>query len=672
MGINKYFGALITGVALMATPSCTDTWNEHYNTEDAHTAKESVWELLSGREELSRFCSIAEKARFYRDEFHPAYTYNGSERVDYTFKDILSGNTPVTVWAPHNKALTEEQWKKYEAMLETDGYNLQMQLLGNHIALYRRSMAIVYKDPFRLINNKIVKIDNAEGKKMFQDSEVIEWDIAARNGLLHILEEGNEFRYNIYEYIKFSGDFTYFRNYMVERDTIEFKPDYSIEGWPDEYANPTYVDSAFILNNMMFQRKTYDPIGKYAETSDAWMNTLKMLNADINNEDSLCVVVIPTDRAWEDAVKQMKDYYNYGDGMYPRMEKVKYALTKDAKRDIYGARHAYRNAYDPDNTRTYETVDSLRAVNIEMDIIDPLAFNIREQPQKDGKTWTKETFITQEGYKSCEYLLTTRGDTIRDVLGEDGSTLWSKNELFDKNRVKEVKEMSNGFAIISDTWNYPRSFWMRDIEVDVNKNNIYDFVENRTSMMTIVDRSTNKLSAMDWIDQYGRCYSNHYMRISKIGRYWPDLGFILRGNRQGDADIMNNVKYDVYVVFVPEWYQQYEATPTRDFPPKDSEVKKSKLECTIYGWSGKKKYPENESLGYDNWIPIASNIIHYMGQKVDTMLVLSDVVFPLSYKNLYDAHPILNIKFVQTESGEKGYQNAFNIDQIILRCKETE
>ena len=65
------------GTALLAVPSCTDTWSEHYLTEDAYTANETLWEVLEGREDLSNFREIIEKAKFYRDEHHPAFTIEG-------------------------------------------------------------------------------------------------------------------------------------------------------------------------------------------------------------------------------------------------------------------------------------------------------------------------------------------------------------------------------------------------------------------------------------------------------------------------------------------------------------------------------------------------------------------------------------------------------------------
>ena len=150
------------GTALMAVPSCTDTWNEHYQAEDAYTATESLWELLEARKELSNFRSIVSKAKFYRDETHPAYTINGEDTVFYTFKDVLNANSPVTVWAPTNDALTAEEWQKFEEMAENDGYNLQQQFVGNHIALYRKTMTKSGKETLRLINSKFAVINYDE------------------------------------------------------------------------------------------------------------------------------------------------------------------------------------------------------------------------------------------------------------------------------------------------------------------------------------------------------------------------------------------------------------------------------------------------------------------------------------------------------------------------------
>ena len=530
------------GTALLAVPSCTDTWSEHYRTEDAYTANESLWEVLEGREDLSNFREIVKKAKFYRDEHHPAFTIEGEDTVYYTFKDVLNGNTPVTVWAPANEAMTQEEWDKFSAMAENNGYNLQQQFLGNHIALYRKTMTKSGQETLRLINSKFATINYDDCK--LQKSHVVEKNIGARNGLLHVLDSDNEFLFNLYEYIKFSGDVNTFSAYLVERDTLYFEPSKSIEGLPDENGNPTYVDSVYVLDNMMFNRNSENPTS--IDANDAWMNNLNMFHAQLNTEDSAFVMVVPTDLAWENVTNKFKPYYKYV-STYPRMDKTKIGSTKGSTSSIYGARKSYENG------KGYETVDSLQDVNINMDIITPLVFNVKLQPN-NGTVWTLETFING-GYRECEYLLTTVGDTIRDVYEKVNgikTLVWSKNSLFEDAGIKELKEMSNGYAIVTDKWNYPRSYWMRDIDVDASVYKTYD----KSAATNVSDYDINNSISKDWIDQYGRCSEQKYLHVEgRSASTNPEIAFALEGSKQGYADAMSG-KYDVQIVLVPRWYEK--------------------------------------------------------------------------------------------------------------------
>ena len=658
-GINKYLGALVMGTALMAVPSCTDTWNEHYQAEDAYTATESLWELLEAREDLSNFRSIVSKAKFYRDETHPAYTINGEDTVFYTFKDVLNANSPVTVWAPTNDALTAEEWQKFEEMAENDGYNLQQQFVGNHIALYRKTMTKSGKETLRLINSKFAVINYDEST--LQKAQVVEKNIGARNGLLHILDSQNEFLFNLYEYIKFSGEVETFSEYLVKRDTVYFMESASIEGLPDENGNPTYVDSVYFQDNMMFGRSSYNPTG--ADAEDAWMNDIKMFNAQLNTEDSAFVMVVPTDIAWQNITEKIQPLYNYV-STYPRMDKVNLSATKAATMDIFKARKGYATG------KGYETVDSLKAVNIDMDIISPLVFNVNLQPQKDGQVWTMENFING-GYRDCEYLLTTVGDTIRDIYEvENGvkTLVWSKNSLFEGEGVKETKEMSNGYAIITDKWNYSRELWMSDIDLDAS---VYTHYDKATST-NLTEYDINNTTAADWIDEYGRCSQQRYLHIAaQSSSTNPEVAFSLKGNKNLRGNVNNNAsvmsgKYDIQVVFVPRWYETSMETPDT------AEVaQKNRVVCTLYYWD--ESMIGKNDLKYTKQIKKVSSSIEYSGEKVDTITVMTDVEFPVSYKNLNNTYPVLHIKSdLKSSDVKKGYSRAFNIDRIILKSKQAE
>ena len=649
------------GTALLAVPSCTDTWTEHYQTEDSYTANETLWELLESREDLSKFSSIVAKAKFYRDEHHPAISVVNGDTSYYTFKDILSANAPITVWAPRNEALSDEDWNKYETMAVNDGYNLQQQFLGNHIALYRKTMTKTGKETFRLINSKFATIDY--DKAMLQKSKVDEemMNIGASNGLLHVLETKNEFLYNLYEYIKFSGEVETFSKYLVKRDTTYFKEDASIEGLPDENGNPTYVDSVYFQDNMMFNRDQENPTS--IDATDAWMNPLKMFRAQLNTEDSVFVMVVPTDLAWETVTNKFNSYYQYV-STYPRMDKVNLSSTKGVFSSIYGARHSYTTE------KGYETVDSLQNVNIDMDIIRPLVFNLNLQPQIAGKVWTINDFINEKGYEKCEFLLTTVGDTIRDVY-EDGVQVWSKNSLFEN--VEQLKEMSNGYALITNKWNYPRQYWMRDIDVDCGVNNMYE----KSTATRLTDRDMNNTLAASWIDEYGRVSEQRYLSVAgQATSTNPEVTFGLKGSKQGEAHVMSG-KYDVQIVLVPRWYETSEAE--RD---TTAAIQKNRLVCTLYYWDetlAAKADPKDNpnaklDLKYTKQIKLESAKIEYSGEKVDTITVLTDVEFPVSYKNLIETYPVLNIKCDKLSNTDvkDGYSRAFNIDRIILKSKEPE
>jgi hypothetical protein len=196
----------------------------------------------------------------------------------------------------------------------------------------------------------------------------------------------------------------------------------------------------------------------------------------------------------------MKPYYKYV-STYPRMDKVKFTATKGETKDIFGARNSYENG------KGYETVDSLQDVNINMDIVAPLVFNVNAQPH-NGQNWTVEAFVNG-GYKECAYLLATSGDTIRDVYAEVGgiqTLVWSKNSLFEG---ASLKEMRNGYAIVTDKWNYPRSYWMRDIDVEASILKIYD----KSASTNAEEFDINNTISKDWIDEYGRCSEQNFLPV---------------------------------------------------------------------------------------------------------------------------------------------------------------
>jgi hypothetical protein len=117
---------------------------------------------------------------------------------------------------------------------------------------------------------------------------------------------------------------------------------------------------------------------------------------------------------------------------------------------------------------------------------------------------------------------------------------------------------------------------------------------------------------------------------------------------------------------VPRWYENSEDTAA--IPET---ILKNRLTCTLYYWD--ESLIGGTDLKYTKQKKLVSEDIEYSGEKVDTITVLTDVEFPVSYKNILQAYPVLHLKSnVKTADTKKGYSRTFNIDQIILKSKETE
>lgn len=685
---RKYIGILVMGLALATVPSCTDTWNEHYAAEDVNTAKETLWETIESREDMSKFAELMKLAKFYRDENHPAYTTNEQgEKVYYTYADLLDGNNAVTLWAVADDALSPEEWEKWKTMAREDGYNFQQQFIGNHMALSRKPMTFtgISSEKVRLVNNKLVELDYAGST--FNNVKVTEANIGTRNGLLHVIEKPSDFDYNIYEYIKFGGKsyLSKISEYFVKRDTTYFLASSSIEGLPDEDGNPTYVDSVYFMDNMNFSRSWYNPTD--ADATDAWMNNMKMMNARINVEDSTYIVVIPTDQAWDAAVSKLTPYYNYV-STYPRMDKLKQETSKSTKSlNIFGARKTYTTS----NKTLYETVDSLRDVNITMDIVSPMAFNLNAQPQREkGVKWTMEEFLLNGGYLECEYLLNTLGDTIFNIAKDPQKRGCDLSVLF----AGVQKKMSNGYVIEASEWNVPEDIWNRAIDVECTYN---DYYKHNATLYAV--KTLNNTTAKNWIDKYGRLSMQNYMHCYGTGTSTLlDIAFPLEGSKQGSAYAMSNQKYNVKVVMVPRWYEDSQETPifykvnteenpeTGELDTLSIEYQHNLMTFTLYYWTEAMIAKDDYRIVFNtnsNKYPLhkQENVL-YLGEKVDTITVFENVEFPVSYKNIRNAYPILRIQS-QSHSNSKCpeckewykkkpkeysqyHSTYFNIDRIIL------
>lgn len=644
---NKYISAITLGATIMVVPSCTDAWDDHYGTESTTSATSTLWEQISKNPELSRFATLAENTCYYRDEKHP--------QKDYTFKDMLNSTQKLTVFAPLNSSFTDEEYARLLELTKTDGYSVQQELLGNNICLWSNVVSGDAESKITMVNGKNYQLDMKA--KTIAEQDLVDMNIAASNGTLHTVTSKIPFAYNIYEYIKSAANaeakgVKRFRDYIVANDTTYFFESSSIQGPSDENGNPTYVDSAFVTSNLMFTGTKRFPSNTNTEQ---YLTYTESFGANINEEDSTWVMVIPTDDAWQAAYEKLEKLYNYGT-FYMDNAKIN-GGTDNQKRDKINA-------------------DSLKALNIDMDILSPLCFNLNMQPNENGKkrTWKLDDFLSDKGARAT-YLLNTYGDTLRS------DDTWQKESIFQGT----TEQLSNGVAFLSNEWTMPHKLYQPDIVIEAGMNWYRYPTYNQTKREYEDNAYFKKIKSIGsypfsngshkWAKETDYVSFNNFVYVMPtLDTQNPTITIALKGTHgeTTEQDVMSG-KYDIYAVLVPNYYITSNDTAIvhtvgtngTGFITAEGDTipVKHKFKATINyidKVNATKEATKNNTINID-----------YNGEKVEQVLLFEDFEFPVSYKNLRHSYPTLTlVSNTVSKDRREGYSNDFCIDKIILVSKE--
>lgn len=650
---------MLAASALLAMPACTDTWDDHYNAADGSSASLSLWEQIEANPKLSTFAELAAKAVYYKDEMHPLINQNTQQ--PFTFKDLLQGTQIITVWAPENEAFTEEEKAYWLQQVQDDPYTLHQQLMGNCMSLWRNQTANGGQKILKMLNGKNKTFDCSEGT--IDDIMLATKDVAASNGTLHTTTKSIPFNFNIYEYLKSAANsrknnVMRFHDYILKTDTTYFWESGSIEGNPDEYGRPTYVDSAYINTNQMFTNTHRFTLSN----GDKNCIAMESFGANIAGEDSDYVMLIPTDIAWETAFNKLKPLYKYANRYVDR--------NKSDNKDnvtLFPLTFAY----------TDKDVDSIMKQSIDMDIISPLCFNTHVQPLRSSsaRPWTS-TDLLEAPDADIKYLLNTFGsNNVGDTLRSDDT--WTKTSMW---AGKTKYQMSNGYGVISDTWDIPHKLYKPNIIIEAGGMSYYNdnaFRENATPVTF-----NNETMEKKWnvnLDTIGRVTKDNFVYFSSTNSSSSiQPVFKLKGTdgENKESEVMSG-KYDIYVVVVPDYF--YTSGDTID-----GDTVKHRITALL-------KYDNNDPSGTeaekelspsdprsDGTVVVYNskdnvNYIEYDGKKVQKILLFENFEFPYSYKNLRYSFPTLKLGTYATNNDRKeGYAHTLGVDQIILVSKEDE
>lgn len=634
--VTKYIGMIAAGMAFVAMPSCTDTWDDHYNGGEGETATMSLWQQIQGKPELSRFAALAQKAVYYKDRTHPLI--NQTTGKPYTYAEAFDGTQIMTVWAPTNDGLTEADYELWLQEAEQNPYRLHQQLMGNTVALWRYNITNASVDTLEMLNGKKFIFDRKDLKNpTMHGVNIIDQNISATNGTLHTIKHGLPFNYNIYEFAKDKATaqeegIEKFHEYILSTDTTYFSEGSSIEGPTNADGLPTYVDSVYFNTNTMF-------FGTHRLTStnpDRNLTYMEGFGANIEVEDSDYIMIIPNDAAWEAAYNKLKPLYNYAPS-YIDNQKVN-----------NGAEEKTTETRKIDETE----MDSIINQNILQDIVSPLCFNAHQQPKlaPSAPLWTSKELLAASD-ADVKYLLNTFGDTIRT------DNEWQKMSLFEGTDTV----MSNGHAIVASNWNIPQKIYQPNIYVEVNYGNIYNYSNYIENAKVESYTTTAKSDSLGTVS-----HNNFYNFVSNKPSGSPDVEFILKGTRNlsenQESEVMSG-KYDIYAVLVPDMLMSNDS----------SDIVAHKFTAELYY--------QGDNKGKIEKIKKQQKDIKYYGEKVDSVLLFENFEFPYSYKNLRFSYPTLLIKTQLANSTDKKEkddngntrkwaQNYIAIDRIILVAKE--
>lgn len=242
----------------LALGSCTDVWNGHYDVDNQQQiADKTLWEEIKSHPELQGFADCLKQ---------------------YGYDKVLDGDQMYTVFAPQGTidvaGLSDEKVKK--------------EVLGNHIARFVHSAnnATVDKD-VQMLNEKLVTFTKVGDAYTFGDATLTASNIIAKNGVLHIISSHVPFFYNVWEYLTIDDEFSNICKFMYSFDEEELDEESSVKG-PIVNGLQTYVDSVVVTYNM-----------------------LHYLVGKLNNEDSTYTMLLPTNKAWDEAYERIAPYYTF-------------------------------------------------------------------------------------------------------------------------------------------------------------------------------------------------------------------------------------------------------------------------------------------------------------------------------------------------------------------------
>lgn len=278
--------ALITSVSL---GSCSDTWDDHYESLSGLTYDGSLLGYLQDNPDLSDFVEVVKASGFDKD---------------------LASNQVLTVIAPKNGSFD----KQYYLNLIQNGRKKEVidEFIKNHICRYNISMG-AEEQTVTMMNKKNVKLGTiSEGT--IEEENVDKMNVSCSNGVVHVIDGFLPYQYNIYEFLAKDWRDNYTPAEPLpaldengEAVEVELPPYETLYG----YLSEMYVDS---LDEPRSVSRGVDENGDQIWVDSVVISNnkiLRRLDAYLYREDSTYITLLPDFDAYNRRFQGIKGLFNF-------------------------------------------------------------------------------------------------------------------------------------------------------------------------------------------------------------------------------------------------------------------------------------------------------------------------------------------------------------------------
>ncbi len=473
---NKYIqwfkGALLCTAVLAGAIACTD---DHFDIDPSVSGRQTLWESISGNEDLSEFADLLSRVHYSKSE---------GIQTEETYASLFNSNQTFTIWAPKNGTF---DYAKYDALLNTgkpeDAYIVEQELIRNCLTRFSHVMTGNKNERLEMFNGKTAMFNAADATMKGQI--IVQPNVGATNGILHIIDGAVEYQPNLYEYIATRADLDSLNKFISSFHKVEFNESLSTQG-PVVDGVITWVDSVYTTYN--------NYLSGY-------------MRAYLTREDSSYAMIMPTNTAWDVALAKTKKYYNYKNKY---KQDVTTVTPEGNDTVIAGIETEFEDA----------ELDSIVNHYAKNAIVQNLAFNANLQ-------WGK-------GFN--DFAVPGLCDSLQSTAG----VVFDKNICSDLFAGAEMVETSNGYAYIVDNFNYrPEDTWAAEMINEAEYMRNVESVDANTigSAATFTKRAKDFLPGVvsDTTIRY-----SYYLVAPERSSSRPTVTFILRN--------LLSCKYDIFVL----------------------------------------------------------------------------------------------------------------------------